>query len=144
MSILKNSQVEILSAYDERFFEEKLISFGYPINKNQDKMRTHVDWDKLNGYSFYYDYVGNDEIGDLLKRSQLCNPDHAIILELNPGNPIISIDSFLFAELWEDIINENSFGISGLTTDGRWLFEFTDDSKYLLYSNFEIKGNTPR
>lgn len=139
MNILKNSQVKILSAFNEIFFNEKLSSFGYPINSRQHIKRTHIDWDVLKGFSFYFDYVGNQEIGFLLKKSALCNPEHTIILELSPDLPIITMPGFLFAENWEDIINENSLGVSGLSTDGKLVFEFTDDSEYLLLSNFEIK-----
>ena len=116
-----------------------LLSFGYPINKSQHVMRTHVDWQKIKGFSFFYDYVGNTDLINLLKNSKLCNPERRIMLELNPENPIIELSSTLFSESWEDILNENSFGVSGISTDGELVFEFTDDSDYMLYSNFLIK-----
>lgn len=139
MQILKNDTVKVLSTYDNVFFENKLLSFGYPVNKNQHVLRTHIDWRLIEGFSFYYDYIGNEEISVLLKNSRLCNPERRIILELNPNNPIIELPSILFSECWEDIINENSFGVSGISTDGELVFEFTDDTDYLLYSNFPIK-----
>lgn len=139
MDILKNENVKIISAYDSTIFEGYLKSFGYPINKKQHINRTHVDWQSLKGFSFFYDYVGNEDLFSLLMVSKICNPDRKIILELNVDKPIIELSSRLFAENWEDIINENSYGISGMSSDGELIFEFTDDSEYLLHSNFFIK-----
>jgi hypothetical protein len=139
MKILKNNAVKILSPYDDTLFENKLLSFGYPINKHQDIMKTHLDWRSVRSFSFFFDYVGNEDIVDLFKKSKLCNPERKIILELNPGNPIIELPGILFSENWEDILMENSLGVSGISTDGELVFEFTDDADYLLYSNFPIK-----
>ncbi|GAA3953631.1 hypothetical protein GO495_31490 [Chitinophaga oryziterrae] len=139
MKFFKNNDIKVLSEYNNTFFEKKLLSFGYPINKSQHIYRTHVDWKSMKGFSFFYDYIGNDDITILLKRSKLCNPERKIILELNPGSPIIELSSILFSDNWEDIVNENSFGVSGISTDGELIFEFTDDSYYTLHSNFPIK-----
>jgi hypothetical protein len=140
MKFLKNIDVKVLSSYTTTFFEDKLLAFGYSINKSQHIRRTHVDWQLLKGFCFMYDYIGNEEIVALLKNSNLCNPERKLILELNSKNSIIEISSSLFAEHWEDIINENSLGVSGISTDSDLVFEFSDDSNYLLYSNFLIKA----
>jgi hypothetical protein len=139
MNILDIEGVKLVSPYNDSFFEKRLLSEGYAINKNQHILRTHVDWKSMSGFSFFYDYIGNSDICGFLKTSKLCNPNRDIILELNPDNPIVELSGALFAEKWEDIVNENSYGVSAISKDGELVFEFTDGSEYLLLSNFFIK-----
>jgi hypothetical protein len=99
MKILKNPAVEIVSSYDPAFFEKRLLSFGYPINKKQQIHRTHIDWQSMGGFCFFYDYIGNEEIVSLLKKSDLCNPERKLILELNSSNPIVQLSSIFLLKI---------------------------------------------
>ena len=58
--------------------------------------------------------------------------------------PIIEIPAQLFINHWEDFVSANGFmGILCIDTENNLFFEFSDDSSYLLYSNFVIQTSKP-
>jgi len=116
--------------------KQKLMELNIPIREKE----TVINWELVKPkYNFFYDYIGNEEISNFLKKSPISNYENVYIY-LNYNEPIIEIDTNTFIDKWEDLLS--STGYSGLfvfTNNGNHFLEFTDDSSYQLYSNFPIK-----
>jgi hypothetical protein len=59
-------------------------------------------------------------------------------------DPIIKIKTKEFIENWEEVYNASIEGMILTTFDGKLVIEFTDDYKFNLNSNFEIKPNSKK
>jgi len=132
-----------------------ILSFDYPvyfINFCKDKniplnnnklTRTIIDWDQVipYNYSLYYDFIDCEiNISEKFKYTPIANYE-SIIIEFGYDLPIVLVDSKIFINHWYDFISANNFlGITCVVPDGKYFFEFTDDTDYLLKSNFKI-GN---
>ncbi len=124
-------------------FELYLNNLNISISgQNWDEDHSTIDWKKHSKfYSFYFDYEGNEEITDWLKKSKLSEYDY-IYTWLDWNDPIIKIKTIDFFENWEWIYIASIEGMILTTFDGNFYLEFTDDYKYNLNSNFEIKPNS--
>ncbi len=111
---------------------------------NQD--HSTIDWGEIeNHYQFFFDYEGNqNEIKEWLKGSPIYNYD-TLVTWLSWDDPIIRIKTKEFIENWEKFNIASAWeGIILTTEDGKYFLEFTDDWKYHLNSNFEIKPGTKK
>jgi hypothetical protein len=103
-----------------------------------------INWNKVdNHFQFFFDYQGNViEIKNWLKDSELKNHDF-LYTWLSWEDPIIRIKTKDLIDNWEEFnIASGWEGVIFTTIDGKYFFEFTDDWKYHLNSNFEIKLGT--
>lgn len=103
-----------------------------------------IDWtDTENFHQFFFDYEGNtDQIKKWLWDSPISNYD-TLYTWLSWEDPIIKVKVKDFIEHWDDF--NLATGWQGLiisTVDGKFFLEFTDDWKYHLNSNFQIKPNS--
>jgi hypothetical protein len=74
-----------------------------------------------------------------LYRSKLIEHD-TVLVDTASGIPIIETSALFFIEHWYDFALANhGMGSFVITKDYKLLIEFTDDARYMLYSNFEIK-----
>lgn len=89
-------------------------------------------------YQFVYNYEGNElQIIDWLKSSCIRDYAHAII---RLQDEIIKIKTEEFISYWYALVGATGFlGFELTTEDGKYFLEFTDDWKYHLNSNFQIK-----
>lgn len=112
-------------------------------NWNED--HSQIDWNKMkNQYQFFFDYIDNEvEIKDWLKKSELSNYEF-VFTWLSWEDPIIKIKTKEFIENWEEVYFASVEGMILTTLDGKLVLEFTDDYKYNLNSNFEIKPNSKK
>lgn len=111
---------------------------GIKLNKDE-SINTNFEWNSQDSYVFFYDYEGNTDIRHLLLCSSLIS-SKSLFVEMPTGIPIVEIDTLKFIENWEDFINANcQMGCIIVSTDFKYILEFTDDHDYKLYSNFLIK-----
>lgn len=100
-----------------------------------------IDWNKITPhFQFQYDYKNNEvEIKNWLKQSDLKKHEF-LYTWLSWEDPIIKIRTSDFIENWIEFNITTAYEGLRLTTENGELFlEFTDDWKYHLNSNFEIK-----
>ncbi|WP_431124698.1 hypothetical protein [Flagellimonas flava] len=111
--------------------------------KNWDIDHSTIDWCKTeNHHQFFFDYENNEsEIRDWLNKSDLSKSEF-LYTWLDWDDPIIKIKTKDFIENWEVFYAASVQGMILTTIDGSKHLEFTDDWKYHLNSNFEIKPNT--
>jgi len=105
-----------------------------------------IDWNKIeNHFQFWFDYEGNEEeIKSWLRQSELKNYEF-LFTWLAWDDPIIKIKTSDFIDSWEEFnIASGWEGLILTTEDGKLFLEFTDDWKYHLNSNFEIKSGTSK
>lgn len=100
-----------------------------------------IDWNRHDShFQFWYDHIGcKAEIQAWLSQSELKNHEF-LFTWLAWEDPIIKVKAVDFINNWEEFNCAN--GRQGLiltTEDGSLYLEFTDDWKYHLNSNFEIK-----
>ncbi|MEM9681128.1 MAG: hypothetical protein AAF901_12470 [Bacteroidota bacterium] len=102
-----------------------------------------IDWNKItNHHQFFFNYDNNEpEITELLSKSDLANFDF-LYTWLDFDDPIIKISTSNFIENWEEFYTASVEGMVLVTVDGRRFLEFTDDWKFHLNSNFEIKPDS--
>ena len=82
------------------------------------------------------------EIEKWLKRSEIIKYTF-LLTWLDWNDPVVRIATNDFINNWEDFYHAGGGeGLILLTEDGKLFLEFTDDWKYHLHSNFEIKPNT--
>lgn len=123
------------------FLEEIGIKTG---GDNWNLDHSTIDWNKVeNHYQFFFDYEGNEnEITEWLNQSPISNYD-TMLTWLSWDDPIIRVKTRDFIENWEEFnIARGWQGLILITEDGKHFLEFTDDWKYHLNSNFEIKPGT--
>lgn len=91
---------------------------------------------------FFYDFDGSeDEISQLLLNSPLTTGHQYLIMEYGFNGPIIRVSVNLFIGNWYAFIKSAIQGAVVLSEDGKCVMEFSDDSDFLLYSNFEMQRN---
>jgi hypothetical protein len=104
-----------------------------------------IDWNKSeNHYQFFFDYENNElEIMDWLKKSELSKSEF-LYTWLDWNDPIVKVKTADFIQNWNEFYIASVEGMILTTIDGKNFMEFTDDWKYHLNSNFEIKPNTKK
>jgi hypothetical protein len=124
----------------EKFLNDKKINNS---GENWDEDHSQVDWKKIEKhYQFFFDYVDNEiEISDWLKESKLSQYEF-VFTWLSWEDPIIRVKTTEFIENWNNVYMASVEGMVLTTSDGKLVLEFTDDYKYNLNSNFEIKQNS--
>lgn len=112
-------------------------------NWNED--HSTVDWNRAeNHFQFFFDYVDNEtEISTWLDKSELSKSEF-LYTWLDWNDPIIKIRTLDFIKNWEEFYIASVEGFILTTLDGTKYLEFTDDWKYHLNSNFEIKPNSEK
>ncbi len=127
-------------------FQNFLTNLGIN-NTGQNWVEDHsqVNWNEVEThYQFYFDYINNEtEIKNWLQKSKLLIYEY-VFTWLNWDDPIIKIKTKEFIENWEEIYNVSIEGMVLTTFDGKLILEFTDDYKFNLNSNFEIKPNSKK
>jgi hypothetical protein len=138
-------QITVLSKEHDIYLNDLFLKLGIPKNTNQDQIHTLVAWEAVpNSQSFFFDFENNEDIiKDFFQQSKI-KQSKDLILEMGLEFPIIQIPTQLFINHWEDFVAANGFmGILCIDTENNLLFEFSDDSSYLLYSNFTIQNLNP-
>ena len=127
----------------KKFLSDKRISV---IGESWDIDHSTIDWNRIDShFQFYFDYEGNEEeIKSWLRQSELKNYEF-LFTWLTLDDPIIKIKATDFIEYWEEFnIASGWEGLILTTDDGKLFLEFTDNWKYHLNSNFEIKRGTEK
>ena len=124
----------------EKFLRDKKINNS---GENWDEDHSQINWKKIEKhYQFFFDYVDNEiEISDWLKESKLSQYEF-VFTWLSWEDPIIKVKTTEFIENWNNVYMASVEGMVLTTSDGKLVLEFTDDYKYNLNSNFEIKPNS--
>ncbi|MGJ8734597.1 MAG: hypothetical protein ACSHW4_15685 [Cellulophaga sp.] len=104
-----------------------------------------VDWNKVEKhFQFFFDYADNEtEIRNWLNKSELSKSEFSYTW-LDWNDPIIKVRTSDFIKNWEEFYVASVEGFILATLDGTKYLEFTDDWKYHLNSNFEIKPNSEK
>lgn len=79
----------------------------------------------------------------MVKKSELVKSEY-ILTWLNWNDPIIKLKTVEFINNWNEVYNASVEGMVLISLDGKLILEFTDDYKYNLNSNFEIKPNSKK
>ena len=127
-------------------FQNFLTNLGIKnTGENWNEDHSQVNWKEVEAhYQFYFDYINNEtEIKNWLQKSELLKYEY-VFTWLNWDDPIIKIETKEFIENWEEIYNSSVEGMIVTTFDGKLILEFTDDYKFNLNSNFEIKPNSKK
>jgi len=100
-----------------------------------------IDWSQIeNHFQFFFNYARNEaEIRSWLVKSPLSNYK-TLLTWLSFEDPIVRVKTTDFFDNWQEF--NAACGWQGLiltTEDGKYFLEFTDDWKFHLNSNFEIK-----
>lgn len=113
--------------------------------ENWDEDHSQVDWNVMeNHYQFFFDYEDNEvEISDWLMKSELSKYEF-VYTWLNFEESIIMIKTSEFIKNWENVYMASIEGMILTTFDGKLVLEFTDDYKFNLNSNFEIKPKSKK
>ncbi|GEM59186.1 hypothetical protein B0A78_10100 [Flavobacterium columnare NBRC 100251 = ATCC 23463] len=102
--------------------------------------KTLIDWEKIeNKFSFFYDFIGNEE--EIKKRlySSLIFKSQKLIIDIGIGYKPFEISTQLFIQNWEDFVASNGYcGIFIISLEHHLFMEFTDDENYELLSNFYV------
>ncbi|WP_296386054.1 hypothetical protein [Winogradskyella sp.] len=125
-------------------FNKFLTDLGVSNNGNcWDIDHSTIDWNKTgNHYQFFFDYVDNEsEITDWLGKSDLSKYEF-LYTWLDWNDPIVKIKTVDFINSWGEFYMASVEGMILTTIDGAKYMEFTDDWKFHLNSNFEIKPNS--
>lgn len=112
--------------------------------KNWNLDHSNIDWtDTENYYQFFFNYEGNEnEIKKWIKESSISKYD-TLLTWISWEDPIIRVKTKDFIENWQEFNTASGWqGLILTTEDGKYFLEFTDDWKYHLNSNFEIKPST--
>lgn len=121
--------------FRKKIFNETLFK---PNMKNEE---TIFNWNEIMpNYSFFFDFEGKEkEIAEQMRNSQLIIYPK-VYIETSANTPVIEVDTAYYINNWNDFERANSgMGIFVVTKGFELLMEFTDDAKYLLFSNFKIK-----
>ena len=139
MNLLNNENVLVIDEKYPDFFTELLIKKGYKLNKNQLDKRTIVDWDNIkNKHSQLYYFEGCENIiREYLSNSILNDVELIIYIEFGPNEPMIKTNGNYFVKYWDDfVLDYGSMGTTIISENGETILEFTDDTDWLLYTNF--------
>lgn len=123
------------------FLEDIGIKTG---GESWDLDHSTIDWSNIEFYfQFFFGYEGNEiEIKEWLENSPISEYD-TLLTWISWDDPIIRIKTKDFIESWEEFnIARCGEGLILTTEDGKYFLEFTDDWKYHLNSNFEIRPGT--
>ena len=135
---MKEKHIQIICKKYPGYFYELLNINNYPLNKNQTDKRTLIDWDKIEKKRVQpYFYEGSEkEITDFLSNSPV-NTDLKLIIESGYNEPMTKTTGKYFVKNWYDWILENGdMGTCIISSDGKYIMEFTDDTSWMLYTNF--------
>ena len=127
-------------------FRNFLTELGISNNgENWEIDHSTIDWSKIkNHYQFFFDFENKElEVMNWLNKSELSTFDY-LYTWLDWSDPIIKIKTADFIKNWEEFYIASVEGMILTTTDGTRYLEFTDDWKYHLNSNFEIKPNSKK
>lgn len=105
-----------------------------------------IDWTKAdNHFQFFFDFENSqDRVREWLNNSVLRQND-TLLTWLSYEDPIIRIKTKDFIENWEEFnVAAGWDGLILTTEDGKYFMEFTDDWKYNLNSNFQIKPSSEK
>jgi|GEM_PF-2234651 len=105
-----------------------------------------IDWESTEKhFQFFFDYENNEnQIKNWLKKSPISKYD-TLLTWLSWEDPVIRVKTAEFIENWENFNVAGAWqGIVLTTEDGKYFLEFTDDWKYHLNSNFEIRPGTEK
>lgn len=139
MNFLETDKVEKIQDKYPDFFYTKLKNSGFNYNSNP-QFRTFVDWRSVNHFKISYEYQNcEQEVREMLKSSNLSKGDFDLLVEQGNNVPMLKVENHYFIEHWYDFLAENGFmGTTVISEDGKFILEFTDDTDFLLYSNFPI------
>lgn len=141
IDLYSNPHIEIIKEKYPDYFTGFVTSKGYKINSNQDRIRTLIDWEAMDKkYAIPYFMENSDKkIKNGLINSVFGQQNTIVLIEFGPNEPMVKTTNKYFIEHWDDFISDyGSLGASLISLDGNFLMEFTDDTYYLLYSNFPI------
>ena len=128
-------------------FEKLLKQLGIKTGgKSWNEDHSTIDWSLIEShFQFFFDYENNEkEIEGWLKQSPISGYE-TLLTWLSWEDPIIRVKTTDFIEHWEKFNIAGAWeGIILITEDGKYYLEFTDDWKYHLNSNFEIKPGTKK
>jgi len=100
-----------------------------------------IDWNRVEPhFQFGFDYTEIDEteLSSWLRQSEMGSSEF-LFTWLDWHDPIIKIRSVDFISHWKEFYCASVDGLILTTPDGRSFLEFTDDWKYHINSNFQIK-----
>jgi hypothetical protein len=142
LSFLESTDIYGKTAFIEWLSEKGISIQGEYWNVDH----STIDWNKANQhFQFYFDYDGAEaEIIHWLNQSALAQSEF-LFTWLDWEDPVIKIKTSDFIANWEEFnLATGGQGLILATEDGNLFLEFTDDWKYHLNSNFEIKPDTNR
>jgi hypothetical protein len=132
-----NSNAIQITAYSYGDFDQIIHKFGYALQKDA-SLHQYYDWAKIKYWKFGYEALDNHKMQTMFERSVVF-PESEFYVRLNNPGPIVKIASKAMASMLEDLNNEtDGMGWEAISTDGKYILEFTDDSQYLAISNFLI------
>ncbi len=125
-------------------FDDFLAGMGVDVSSpiiNEDN--SLINWTATKPhFQFFFDYVGNEEEMKVYLENSEISKHEFLYTWLAIGDPVIKVKTVEFIENWEDFYIASVQGFVAITPDGRYYLEFTDDWKYHLNSNFEIRSGT--
>lgn len=134
---LDSSKISITnySFYD---FDGIIKKFGYKEEKNIE-LHKYFEWNNIEHWSFKYEHFSKEAISKMFKNS--IKNDSPFLIRIKPTLPLIQVAVIEFSEILDDLIHENGvMGWQAISTDGKYIIEFTDDYEHLAKSNFRILG----
>lgn len=141
MNILNDKNVLIIDEKYPDFFTNLLISKGYKLNKNQEKNRTLIDWElteNVNSILYYFEGC-EDAIKEKLSNSPINDDRLNLFIEFGPNEPMIKTKGSYFVRYWDDLVLDyGSMGTTIVSETGEYILEFTDDTYWLLFTNFPL------
>ena len=125
---------------DTSLFSSFLHSSGINVaNDHLNEDHSTINWHLVKPrYQFFFDYEGNEEITEWLNNSKLKESEF-LYTNISLDDRIIKIKTEDFILSWEWFYIAAVQGIILITEERSCFLEFTDDYKFHLNSNFEIK-----
>ena len=118
-------------------FDSLVMRNGYVLEING-FLHNYFDWKSVQCWSLdYYEY-SSEQLSTLFLKSKPYAEALSFFIRLHQGEPIIKINSKDLASMLEDLCFETGMGWEGISTDGKYIIEFTDSFEHLVKSNFRF------
>lgn len=145
MDLLNNDKIVIIKEIYPDFFNSLILFNGYKLNKNQLAVRTLIDWEVVENTKSIIYYFDDCEkiIKESLLNSVINNENLTLFIEFGPNEPMIMTNGSYFVNNWDDfILDYGSMGTTIVSENGKYIMEFSDDTDWLLYTNFEYPDHS--
>lgn len=133
-----NEQDVRVTNYSYKDFDKIIYDYGFKQSNNPD-FHTYFNWAEIPNWKFDYERYSEILLTDIFKKAVLELGTLSFIVRITHDKPLLEINSLRLSEILDDLCYEAfSMGWEAISTDGKYILEFTNDHEHLVISNFKI------